>query len=133
MTRKSTIRYGCILTAFCIILAAFYATAYPSHLLWQEQNQIFLNTSHWIATYFDKPAWLGCLAGDWLTQFFHYPLAGAVILTLSIAGCTVCFAAAARRLLPYAATWVLTVIFAVILIACSMSASTTLAFYMCVG
>lgn len=133
MTRKSTIRYGCILAAFCIILAAFYATAYPSHLLWQEQNQIFLNTSYWIATYFDKPAWLGCLAGDWLTQFFHYPLAGAVILTLSIAGCTVCFAAAARRLLPYAATWVLTVIFAVILIACSMSASTTLAFYMCVG
>lgn len=136
MMRKPANKYivlSLVCVAACACLAAFYATAYPSHLLWQEQNQIFLNTPHWIATYFDKPAWLGCLAGDWLTQFYHYPAAGAIILTLAIALCTGCFAAAVRRMLPKAAAYVLTLLFAVLLVACSMPSTTTLAFYICIA
>ena len=81
MLKRRNIIIIVISLACCVALAMFYATAYRSHILWQEQNQIFLNTSHWIATYFSKPAWLGCLSGDWLTQYFHNPAAGAVILT----------------------------------------------------
>ena len=45
MTRKTISVYTCATVIFCAVLAAFYATAYPSHILWQEQNQIFLNLS----------------------------------------------------------------------------------------
>ena len=76
MLKRRNIIIIVISPACCVALAMFYATAYRSHILWQEQNQIFLNTSHWIATYFSKPAWLGCLSGDWLTQYFHNPAAG---------------------------------------------------------
>lgn len=133
MLKPKDIIISGICLAGCVILAAFYATAYPSHLLWQEQNQIFLNTSHWVVTYFDKPAWLGCLAGDWLTQYYHNPVAGAVILTLAIAFCTVCFAIGVRRILPGISSYILTVLFATLLIACSMDAATTLPFYFCVA
>lgn len=133
MTRKTISVYACATIIFCAVLAAFYASAYPSHILWQEQNQIFLNTSHWIATYFNKPAWLGCLLGDWLTQFYCHPVVGAIILSLAITTCTVCFAIMARRLFPRIIVYILTGLFAILLIACSMPASTTLAFYICVA
>lgn len=133
MLKTGHIIISCIFLACCAVLAAFYAMAYPSHLLWQEQNQVFLNTPDWVAAYFNKPAWLGCLAGDWLTQFYHNPVVGAIILTLAIAYCTVCFAIMARRLFPGIPAWGLTILFAVLLVACSMSASTALSFYMCVA
>lgn len=133
MLKRRNIIIIVISLACCVALAMFYATAYRSHILWQEQNQIFLNTSHWIATYFSKPAWLGCLSGDWITQYFHNPAAGAVILTLVIAYCTVCFAIGVRRMFPVTATSVLSCLFAILLIACSMTASTTMSFFMCVA
>ena len=129
---KNTIIIG-IWAICCIALILFYATSYPSHLLWQEQNQIFLNTSHWVGTYFDKPAWLGCLAGEWLTQFYIYPIAGAVILTIAIALCTALFATAVLRLLPKVAAWSGTALFAIFLFACSLSSSTNLAFFICIA
>lgn len=147
MLKNKKIIIICLCLLCCISLAAFYATAYPSHLLWQEQNQIFLNTSHWAASYFNKPAWLGCLAGDWLTQFYHNPTAGAIILTLVIAYCTACLAFSLHCILTKGnssrtgnhrgvaktTAIILTIIFAVLLIACSMTASTTLAFFTCVA
>lgn len=117
----------------CVALAVFYATAYPAHLLWQEQNQVFLSSPDWISTYFCRPAWLGCLLGDWLTQFYHNILAGAVILTLAVALCVAGVAAVLLRLMPKVAAWVLTVLSAVILVGCSMPASTQLSFFMCVA
>ncbi len=124
----------------CVALIIFYATTYPAHLLWQEQNQIFLNTSHWVATYFDKPAWLGCLAGDWLTQFYHNTTVGAIILTLSIAYCVAVFALAIQRLLRKPANslgqvgaWVSTAIFAIFLVGCSLSSATSLSFFLCIA
>lgn len=129
---KKYITAGIFLICF-VGLAAFYATAYRSHLLWQEQNQIFLNTSHWVETYFDRPAWLGCLAGDWLTQFYHNPTTGSVILTLAIACSSAILSILLRRLLPPAPAYVMTAVLTVLLVACSFSTSTTLAFYMCVA
>lgn len=117
----------------CIALAIWYAICYSGHLLWQEQNQIFLNSSDWIATYFDKPAWLGCLVGDWLTQFYCNPWIGALILTLSIAACVGGVAIVFLRLVPEIIAWLLTVIVAALLIGCSMAAATPLSFFMCVA
>lgn len=56
----------------------------PFHLKWQEQNQIFIASSDWLDTYFDKPAWLGCMIADWLIQFFCYPAVAAIILSFAI-------------------------------------------------
>ena len=128
---KALTAYG--LALFCILLAIFYATVYPSHLLWQEQNQIFLNTHHWLATYFDKPAWLGCMSGDWLTQFYVNTAVGAVILSLAVTGCTACSAVILFRLLPRIYALLLTVLFAILMVGCSMPATTSLAFFICVA
>ena len=117
----------------CIGLTIWYALCYSGHILWQEQNQIFLNSPDWISTYFDKPAWLGCLAGDWLTQFYHNPWIGAIILTLSIAFCVAGFAKVSLHLLPKLIGRVLTFLVAVVLIGCSMAASTRLSFFLCVA
>ena len=37
-----------------------------------------------VTTYLDKPGWLACLAGDFLTQFYYFRYAGPIILTLCI-------------------------------------------------
>ena len=62
----------------------FFQFFYPYHLFYQEQNQLFLFSWDYITTYLDKPGWLACLAGDFLTQFYYYRYAGPTILTLSI-------------------------------------------------
>lgn len=118
---------------FCVALAMFYAMAYPAHLLWQEQNQVFLNSQDWIANYFDKPAWFGCLIGDWFTQFYRYIWVGAAILTLAIALCVAGLAVVLLRLLPKAVAWILTALCAVLLVGCSMPAATQLSFFLCVA
>ncbi len=122
-----------VLALFCILLAIFYATVYPSHLLWQEQNQVFLNTPHWLAAYFDHPAWLGCMAGDWLTQFYHNTVVGAIILSLAVTGCTALFAVILFRLLPRVPALIGTVLFAILMVGCSMPATTSLSFFICVA
>lgn len=62
----------------------FFQFFYSYHLFYQEQNQLFLFSWDYITTYLDKPGWLACLAGDFLTQFYYYRYAGPTILTLSI-------------------------------------------------
>lgn len=62
----------------------FFQFFYPYHLFYQEQNQLFLFSWDYITTYLDKPGWLACLTGDFLTQFYYYRFAGPTILTLSI-------------------------------------------------
>ncbi|MCC8112983.1 MAG: DUF6057 family protein [Bacteroidales bacterium] len=65
-------------------MMAYYSLAYPCHFFWQEQNQIFLSDASWLSGYFDKPGWLGCLVGDYLTQFYYYLYAGPAILAAVI-------------------------------------------------
>lgn len=132
MKRKETIISACVLILLCVALAAFYAIAYPAHIRWQEQNRIFLNADHWIGSYFDKPAWLGCLVGEWLTQWFSHPVVGAIILSVALCLCVVCFAIAARRVLPGWGAWLLSAAFALLMIGCSMPAATSLALFICI-
>lgn len=70
-----------LLAICCFVFFQFY---YSYHFFYKEQNQIFLMSWSYIATYFTKPAWAACLIGDFLTQFYYYLYAGAIILTLSL-------------------------------------------------
>lgn len=129
---RRLIIFGIWLICF-IALAVFYAVAYQAHLGWQEQNQVFLNSSDWISSYLDRPAFIGCLVGDWLTQFYVYPVVGAVILSFSVVSCAGCFAVAILGLLPKIPAWVLTVLFAALMASCSFASSTQLSFFICVA
>ena len=66
-------------------LWCFFQFCYPYHFFYQEQNQIFLWSEDYVTAYFDKPGGLARLIGDFLTQFYYYLYAGAVILSLCIA------------------------------------------------
>ena len=65
----------------CMVFFCFY---YPHHLFYQEQNQLFLLSADYLCTYWQKPAWLACMAGDFLTQFYYYLYAGPAILTVAL-------------------------------------------------
>lgn len=65
----------------CFVFFQFF---YPCHLFYQEQNQLFLASWDYLKSYLDKPGWLACLAGDFLTQFYYFRYAGPIILTLCI-------------------------------------------------
>lgn len=67
-----------------IACVAFFHFCYRYHFFFQEQNQLFLLTKGYAASYFQKPAWAACLLGDFLTQFYYYLYAGPVILTLTL-------------------------------------------------
>lgn len=63
---------------------AFFQFGYHYHFFYQEQNQLFLWSTDYLVTYLDKPGWLACMTGDFLTQFYYYPYVGAAILTFNL-------------------------------------------------
>lgn len=67
-----------------VLCWAFFQFLYPCHFFYQEQNQLFLLSTDYIATYLQKPAWAACLVGDFLTQFYYYLYAGPAILTIAL-------------------------------------------------
>ena len=69
-----------LILAWGIGCFAFYQCLYHYHFFYQEQNQIFLFSTGYLWTYFQKPAWLACMAGDFLTQFYYYLYLGPAIL-----------------------------------------------------
>jgi len=75
---------GILILLTALACWAFFQFFYPYHFFYQEQNQIFLWSWDYITTYFDKPGGLSRLSGDFLTQFYYYLYAGAIILTLCI-------------------------------------------------
>lgn len=79
-------KYGVymLLLLWAIACFAFFQWWYPYHFFYQEQNQLFLWSTDYLLTYFNKPAWLACLAGDFLTQFYYYLYAGPIILTIAL-------------------------------------------------
>ena len=73
---------------FAVVTVAvfcFFQFWYPYHFFYHEQNQIFLLEWEYISGYFYTPGGMAALIGDFLTQFYYYLYAGAVILTLCIA------------------------------------------------
>jgi hypothetical protein len=81
---KNYTQYGVIVLLLLWAAACFgyFAVCYPHHLFYQEQMQLFVLSPDYLAAYFARPAWLACLAGDYLTQFFYYLYAGPALLTV---------------------------------------------------
>ncbi|MBQ6957384.1 MAG: hypothetical protein IJP77_02355 [Bacteroidales bacterium] len=73
---KSSMR---AVTLFFVAVWAVFQFAFPYHLAMKERYDLFLAEGSWIAGYFQKPAPLSFLAGDWLTQFFLIPGVAALI------------------------------------------------------
>lgn len=48
-------------------------------MMLQEQNMLFLLSEDYLKEYFQNNAWLSCLSGDFLTQFYYYLFAGPAI------------------------------------------------------
>lgn len=69
---------------WAIACFCFFQFSYEYHFFYQEQNQLFLGTSDYLCSYLNRPGWLACMMGDFLTQFYYYRYAGAIILTLSL-------------------------------------------------
>lgn len=81
-TRTALATLAALWAAACF---AFFQWCYPYHFFYQEQNQLFLCSWDYAASYLDGGAgWLARLMGDFLTQFYYYLYAGATVLTLSL-------------------------------------------------
>jgi hypothetical protein len=63
-----------------------YYTLFDRYLIaYQEQIQLFRYDSHYFADFLATPGGLSDYIGAFFIQFFINPLAGALILTLSVA------------------------------------------------
>lgn len=73
-----------LITIWGIACFRFFQVNFRYHFFFVEQNQLFMPTPDCLALYFHKPAWLACMAGDWVQQFYHFEYAGAALLALSL-------------------------------------------------
>ena len=86
--------------AVCFLL---FQTKFKYHFLFIEQNQLFTPTPDYLAAFFNKPAWLSCMAGEFMQQFYHFVYGGPMVLAVSAVILCICIAAALRRVLPESA------------------------------
>jgi hypothetical protein len=80
--RKHLITYA--LTPWAIACFVFLQWYYLYHLVFRLQNQLFLYSSEYLSSYFQEPAWLARLTGDFLTQLFYFNYSGALTNTLTL-------------------------------------------------
>ena len=83
MKIKNIIPYIAVLIT-ALAIWSFFQFAYEYSFYYKEQNQLFLMSADYLATYFDRKAWAANMAGDFLTQLYYYTYAGAAILTTII-------------------------------------------------
>ncbi|SKC40350.1 hypothetical protein SAMN06298214_0349 [Bacteroidales bacterium WCE2004] len=82
MTRIQKIA-GLLMTVLsAVAVYCFFAIKYPYHLHFQEQYQLFEFSCGYFRDVVSVPGGLADWAGRFLTQFFYYAPAGAVILAL---------------------------------------------------
>lgn len=89
-----------LLVVWAVVCFLLFQTRFKYHFLFIEQNQLFTPTPDYLTTFFNKPAWLSCMAGEFMQQFYHYVYGGPVVLTVSAVILCLCLAAALRRVLP---------------------------------
>ena len=75
----SSVRY-LISSLFCVAVVLFFGMAYPHHLHYQEQFQLFLFDSNYVWDIVKQPGGVADLLGRFCTQFFLYAWVGAVII-----------------------------------------------------
>ena len=77
----SSVRY-LISSLFCVAVVLFFGLAYPHHLHYQEQFQLFLFDSNYVWDIVKLPGGVADLLGRFCTQFFLFAWVGAVIIGL---------------------------------------------------
>ena len=71
-----------ISSVFALAVLLFFGLAYPHHLHYQEQYQLFLFDSTYVWDIIEHPGGVADLLGRFCTQFFLYAWAGAAIIAL---------------------------------------------------
>ena len=81
---KTKAAYSCyvVLVLLAVGWYCFFQSCYPYHFFYQEQNQLFLLSWEYVASYFERCGGAARLVGDFLTQFYYYLYTGAAIQTL---------------------------------------------------
>lgn len=101
MTKSHKIAAALMTVLTGIAVYCFFAIRYPYHLHFQEQNQLFEFTWGYFRNVVAVPGGLADWAGRFLTQFFYYAPAGAVILALLLCAVQLTtWAACRQRSLP---------------------------------
>ena len=67
---------------FCVAVLLFFGLAYPHHLHYQEQYQLFLFDSSYVWEIVRLPGGVADLLGRFCTQFFLFAWVGALIIVL---------------------------------------------------
>ena len=67
---------------FCVAVLLFFGLAYPQHLHYQEQYQLFLFDSSYVWDIVNQPGGVADLLGRFCTQFFLYAWVGAAIIAV---------------------------------------------------
>lgn len=70
--------------AFGTIIFLFFAFAYPFHLNYQEQYQLFLFSTDYFFQLMGKPGGFSDYIGKFFTQFFFYSWIGAIIIAVML-------------------------------------------------
>ena len=84
--RKYPVAMGFTLFLFCVFAVVwFYVINRYTVLYYQEQIQLFRFDRFYFFSFLDRPGGLIEYAGAFLTQFYFYPFAGAIILTTVLA------------------------------------------------
>ncbi|MCF0190018.1 MAG: hypothetical protein HUJ96_02020 [Marinilabiliaceae bacterium] len=71
---------------FGVAVLLFFALAYPHHLHFQEQYQLFLFEKGYVIDVMSVPGGLADLIGRFLTQFFLFAWVGATIIAVVLVG-----------------------------------------------
>ena len=73
----------CLISSlFGVAVLLFFGLAYPHHLHYQEQYQLFLFDNTYVWEIIRQPGGIADLLGRFCTQFFLYAWVGAAIIAL---------------------------------------------------
>ena len=82
-TKAQRLRTGWIFTPlFGVAVLLFFGLAYPHHLHYQEQFQLFLFDSSYVWEIVKVPGGVADLLGRFCTQFFLFAWVGALIIAV---------------------------------------------------
>ena len=84
-TKAQRLHTGLICTLlYCVAVLLFFGLAYPHHLHYQEQYQLFLFDSSYVWEIVKLPGGVADLLGRFCTQFFLYAWMGALIIAVML-------------------------------------------------
>ncbi|MBR1409617.1 MAG: hypothetical protein IJ580_00750 [Prevotella sp.] len=86
---------------FSVAVLLFFGMAYPHHLHYQEQYQLFLFDSSYVWEIVKLPGGIADLLGRFCTQFFLFAWVGALIITVLLSAVQLLTLSILRSALPF--------------------------------